>query len=86
MAMYPAFLAVLIALGAPPAMVACGFVMITNLSACLTHYGTTPAPIIFALDYVPQSTWWKVGFVLSLVHLAVWGLEGFLWRKLLGLS
>jgi DASS family divalent anion:Na+ symporter len=84
-AMYPAFLAVLIAAGAPPTLTAVSFAMLANLSACLTHYGTTPGPIIFGLGYVPQGVWWRVGFVLSTLHLAVWLTVGWGWWKLLGL-
>ena len=42
LAMYPAFLAVLAAKGAPLGLVAYAFACFTNLAAGLTHYGTTP--------------------------------------------
>lgn len=83
--MYPAFVGVLIAAGAPPHLVCACFAYFANFSAGLTHYGTTPAPIIFSLGYVPQSTWWKVGLGLSVVNLAIWLTVGMGWWKLLGL-
>lgn len=83
--MYAAFVGVLIAAGLPPLLAATSFAYITNLSAGLTHYGTTPGPIIFNTQYVPMETWWKVGFRLSLVNLAIWLTIGPAWWKLLGL-
>jgi DASS family divalent anion:Na+ symporter len=84
-AMYPAFVSVLIVAGAPPHLVAASFAFFGNFAAGLTHYGTTPAPIIFSLGYVPQGTWWRIGFWLSLVHVTVWLTVGVAWWKLLGL-
>ncbi len=83
--MYPAFVAVLILAGVPPALAACSFAFVTNLSAGLTHYGTTPGPIIFNTNYVPMETWWRVGFLLSVVNLAIWLTLGLAWWKVLGL-
>ena len=39
----------------------------------------------YAQGYVPLKDWWRVGFVVSLSHVAVWGTVGFGWWKLLGL-
>ena len=47
--------------------------------------GTTPTPMYFAQDYVSLQKWWKVGFVVSLVNLAIWSTIGFLWWKVIGL-
>jgi len=55
------------------------------LSAGLTNYGTTPAPMFFAQDYVTFRDWWRVGFVVSLANLAIWGTIGFGWWKVIGL-
>jgi DASS family divalent anion:Na+ symporter len=83
--MYAAFVGVLIAAGVPPALAACSFAFITNLSAGLTHYGTTPGPIIFSTHYVPMATWWRVGLGLSLVNLTIWLTLGLAWWKVMGL-
>lgn len=77
--------AVAIALGAPPYLVAIALGVFSSLNACLTHYGTGPAPIYFGAGYVDQGTWWKYGLVLSLVHVVVWLGIGGLWWKVLGL-
>ncbi len=85
LAMYPAFLAVLVAKGAPVGLMVFAFACFANLSAGLTNYGTTPSPMFFAQDYVPMSLWWRVGFVVSLVNIAIWGGIGFFWWKWLGI-
>jgi DASS family divalent anion:Na+ symporter len=83
--MFPAFLAVLLAAGAPIGLVVFAFACLANISACLTHYGTTPAPIYFAQNYVPLKTWWKIGAMASVANLAIWTTAGFGWWKLLGI-
>ena len=83
LAMFPPFAAVLLARGAPAGLVIFSFACFANLAAGLTHYGTTPAPMFFAHDYVSFQKWWKVGFVVSLVNLAIWSSVGFAWWKLI---
>ncbi len=85
LAMYPAFVAVLLAKQAPVALVVLSFAFFANLSAGLTHYGTTPAPMFFEHGYVPMKDWWRVGAIVGLANLAIWGTAGFFWWKLLGL-
>jgi DASS family divalent anion:Na+ symporter len=84
-AMFPAFFAVSLALGAPPLLTALAFGFFSSLNAAITHYGTGPAPIIFGAGYLTQPQWWRIGFVISLLHLAIWLPVGFLWWKALGL-
>ena len=85
LAMYPAFVAVLLAKQAPIGLVVLAFAFFSNLSAGLTHYGTTPAPMFFAHGYVPMRDWWRVGAIVGVVNLAIWGAAGFVWWKVLGL-
>jgi DASS family divalent anion:Na+ symporter len=84
-AMLPAFFATAIVLGAPPLAAAVAFGVFSNVNAAMTHYGTGPAPIVFGAGYVSQPAWWRVGFVVSLAHLAIWLPIGFVWWKVLGL-
>lgn len=84
LAMYPPFLALLILKGAPIGLVAFGFACFTNLAAGLTNYGTTPSPMFFAHEYTSMKTWWKIGFVCSVVNIAIWSTAGFGWWKLVG--
>ncbi len=54
LSMYPPFLAVLLAKGAPIGMMVFAFACFANFSAGLTNYGTTPTPIFFAQGCVAQ--------------------------------
>ncbi len=85
LSMYPAFLALLAAKGAPLGLVVFSFASFANLSAGLTNYGTTPAPMFYGHGYVSLKDWWKAGAVASLVNIAIWLTAGFAWWKLLGL-
>jgi len=83
-ALYPGFMAAALAAGAPPLVSALGLAYFSNLNASLTHYGTGSAPIFFGAGYVPQGTWWRIGFLISLLNIVIWLGVGMLWWKLLG--
>ncbi|MBI4874611.1 MAG: DASS family sodium-coupled anion symporter [Acidobacteria bacterium] len=84
-AMYGPFLAVAVAAGAPAPLAALVLAFLSNLNACLTHYSTGPAPILFGAGYVTQTDWWKLGFVVSMVNLAIWGGVGLPYWKWIGI-
>jgi divalent anion:Na+ symporter, DASS family len=84
-AMYPAFLAVAVAAGAPPYLAALCLAFQSNLCGILTHYATGTAPIFFAAGYTDQVTWWRLGFIASIVNLVIWVGVGGIWWKVLGL-
>jgi DASS family divalent anion:Na+ symporter len=84
-AMYAPFLGVALALGTPPLLAALLLGFFSNLFSSMTHYGTGPAPVLFGAGYVEVTTWWRLGFIVSLVNLAVWLGVGGLWWRLLGL-
>jgi len=83
-AMFTPFLMVILVAGAPPLLSVLLLAYVSNLSACLTHYGTTPAPIYFGTRYVTQADWWKYGLIISFVAIAVYATVGLAWWKLLG--
>lgn len=85
LAMFTPFCAVLIAKGAPAGLVLFAFACFSNFAAGLTHYGTTPAPMYFAQNYLSLREWWKVGFAVSIVNFTIWSTVGFWWWKLIGL-
>jgi DASS family divalent anion:Na+ symporter len=84
LAMFPPFVVMLIGAGTPPALAVYTLACLANLTAGLTHYGTTTAPIVFAEGYVGQRDWWRVGLVISIVNIVIWTTIGFAWWKLLG--
>ena len=83
-AMFVPFLVVVITAGAPPYLAVLSLAYFSNLSAGLTHYGTTPGPIFFGAGYVKQQTWWKYGLIASIPNILIWSTVGLLWWKLLG--
>ncbi len=84
-AMFPAFLGIAIAAGTPPLLAALSLGFFSSLNAALTHYGTGSAVVLYGAGYLSQQRWWKIGFVMSVVHLAIWLGIGFGWWKIIGL-
>ena len=84
LAMFPPFVAVLIGIGVPPQLAVYSLLCLANLTAGLTHYGTTTGPILFGTGYVTRGEWWRVGFFVSLANMAIWLTAGFAWWKFLG--
>jgi DASS family divalent anion:Na+ symporter len=84
MAMFVPFLLVTVAIGAPAGLTVLLLTYFANLSAGLTHYGTTPAPIYFGLGYVTQRRWWTAGAIASVLNVLIWSTVGVVWWKLLG--
>jgi DASS family divalent anion:Na+ symporter len=85
LALFPAFAVMLVNIGVPPALTAYSLACLANLTAGLTHYGTTTGPIVFAQRYVTFGEWWRVGLVVSIVNFTVWVTIGFAWWKAVGL-
>ena len=84
-AMYAAFLAVAVGAGAPPFLAAMSLGVLSALMGGITHYATGPAPIYFGSGYVPQGTFWSLGFVVSVINMVVFLGIGAFWWKLVGL-
>jgi DASS family divalent anion:Na+ symporter len=84
-ALYPGFAAAAVAAGVPPMLSALPFAYFSNLDAGITHYGTGSAPVFFGAGYVEQTTWWKLGFLISIMNLVFWLGIGLVWWKIIGL-
>jgi DASS family divalent anion:Na+ symporter len=84
LAMFPPFIAVLIGIGVPPLLAVYSLLCLANLTAGLTHYGTTTGPILFGTGYVTRAEWWRVGFYVSVANMIIWIGAGFAWWKFLG--
>jgi len=83
--MYAAFLGVAVTLGAPPMLAALLLGFFSNLFAGITHYGAGPAPVLFGTGYVNVGTWWRIGFIVSVINIVIWIGIGGLWWKAIGL-
>lgn len=84
-AMFAAFFIATIGIGAPPMLAALLLAFSSSLMMSLTHYATGTSPIIFSSGYISLSEWWKVGFIMSVVNLTIFGTIGVLWWKILGI-
>ena len=51
---------------------------------CLTQYGIGSGPVMYGAGYVSQAQWWKTGFLMSVIYLAIWLTVGPLWWMMLG--
>jgi DASS family divalent anion:Na+ symporter len=84
LAMFPPFVILLTTVGVPPLLAVFSLLCLANLTAGLTHYGTTTGPILYSANYVTFAEWWRTGFVVSLVNLTIWLTVGFAWWRWLG--
>lgn len=83
--MYAAFLGISVAVGTPPLLAALVLAFFSNLFSSMTHYGTGPAPVLFGSGYVDIGSWWRLGFVVSVVNIVIWLGVGSMWWKMIGL-
>ncbi|MCA9833376.1 MAG: anion permease [Thermomicrobiales bacterium] len=83
-AMYPAFLAAAIALGAPPVMSALVFGYLSNLFTSLTQYAGGASPALFGTGYNTTGQWWRTSAIAGLASLTIWIVVGGSWMKLIG--
>ena len=72
------------ALGLPSMMVVAVFAYFSNLCVCLTNYSTGPVVIFYGYGYVSVPQWFRVGFYMSLLYVAIWLGIGFFWWRFLG--
>ena len=84
LAMFPPFVILLTTVGVPPLLAVFSLLCLVNLTAGLTHYGTTTGPILYSANYVTFGEWWRTGLVVSVVNLAIWLTIGFAWWRFLG--
>ncbi|WP_159565479.1 DASS family sodium-coupled anion symporter [Budvicia diplopodorum] len=84
-ALYAVFLGVGINLHIPVMPMALMLAFTSSLYCSLTQYSHARGPILFGAGYVPTGTWWRVGFVVSLINQAIFLVLGLLWWKAIGL-
>ncbi|MCX8587199.1 MULTISPECIES: DASS family sodium-coupled anion symporter [unclassified Gilliamella] len=85
-ALFPVFLSVAVALHVPPMIAIFALVICTNYFGSITQFANARNPLLFAEGFVPVKTWWKVGFICSVVNLTIVFTVGLLWWKMLELG
>ena len=83
-ALFPLSLALLIAAGVPGFAGAIALGSLSNVFGCLTQYAIGSGPVMFGAGYVTQGEWWRIGFIMSVIYLAIWLFIGPLWWMVLG--
>ena len=83
-AMVAPFLAVCLAAGTEPMLAIALFAYFSCLCGCMTNYSSGPVIIYYGLGYESSQRWFRIGFLISLVHIGVWLGVGLLWWKVLG--
>lgn len=84
-AMYAVFLAAAIGVGAPPLLAALMLGFIGNLFGGLMHYSSGPCGVVFGSGYVKTPEWFRVGLIMSVISIVIWGVVGMAWMGLLGM-
>lgn len=84
-AMFIAFTTILVAAGAPVIPTAIILAILCNSASFLTHYGCGVTPIFFGSGFMGQGEWWKIGFIITVMHIVVWMVLGLPIMGILGL-
>ncbi|KAI4296403.1 hypothetical protein L6164_036364 [Bauhinia variegata] len=84
-ALYSAFLAMHLAAGVPGVLAALALGYITNLFGAITHYSSGHAAVYYGAGYVELPDIFKMGLVMALINVTIWGVVGSFWWKFLGL-
>lgn len=84
-ALFSAFAAILVAMGAPVLYTILLFGLMNSPGCTLTHYSSGVTPIFFGAGYVPQGTWWTIGFYISVVSYVLHFAGGTLGMWLFGI-
>lgn len=84
-ALAPLFFSFVAATGAPryPAFFLVAYLMV--ISSILTHYGNGLGPLLMAKGYNDKKSWWGIGLMLTVMHMALYLTFGLAWWKLIGL-
>lgn len=85
MALFAAFATILVAAGAPVIGVLILLGALCNSASFLTHYGCGVTPIFFGAGFMGQGEWWKIGFIITMLHIVVWMGVGLPIMKVLGM-
>jgi DASS family divalent anion:Na+ symporter len=84
-ALAPVFFAFVAATHAPryPAFFLVAYLMV--ISSTLTHYGNGLGPLLMSKGYNDKKSWWAIGLMLTVMHMALYLTLGLAYWKLIGL-
>ena len=82
---FTVFLGVATSLGVPLPAAAFMLAITSNLYCSLTQYTHARGPILFGSGYVSTATWWRTGFLITLLTQAIFFTVGLAWWKMVGM-
>jgi len=84
-ALYAAFMAIMLASGVPGVLGALTLAFTTNLFGSMTHYASGQSAVYFGAGFLKLEGVMKMGAILGMTGLLIWGVLGGLWWKVIGL-
>ncbi|CAN4114869.1 unnamed protein product [Withania somnifera] len=84
-ALYSAFLGMCLASKVPGPFATLVLGYNTNLFGALTHYSSGQAAVYYGAGYVELRDVFKLGIIIALMNIVIWGVLGAGWWKILGL-
>jgi DASS family divalent anion:Na+ symporter len=81
--LFTTFLFVILSFDVSPRLAGMVLAYFSPLSAGLTHYGSSVAPIFYGNKSLSTKEWWGIGLIISVCNLVIWlGTGSFWWRYL----
>ncbi|KAI7743534.1 hypothetical protein M8C21_000733 [Ambrosia artemisiifolia] len=84
-ALYSAFLSMHLTAKVPATLSALVLAFNTNLFGALTHYSSGQAAVYYGAGYVKLPNVFKLGILMAIINITIWGVIGTPWWKILGL-
>lgn len=71
--------------GVPAVLAALSLGYVSNLFGSITHYGSGQGAVYYGANFLTLQEIFKVGAMIAVFNVAIWGSVGSLWWKFLGL-
>ncbi len=84
-ALSTAFMAMMMAAGAPPILVGLSMAFHTNLFGGITHYASGQSACYYGAGFVELKDYFRLGGICGVVNVLIWAIFGGLWWKAIGL-
>ena len=84
-ALSTAFMAMMMAAGAPPLLVGLTMAFHTNLFGGISHYASGQSACYYGAGYVELKDYFRIGGICGVVNVLIWAIFGGLWWKAIGL-
>ena len=69
----------------PPILAALSLGYVSNLFGSITHYGSGQGAVYYGANFVSLQEIFKIGALMAVINISIWGSIGSQWWKFLGL-